>query len=46
MRVTLVGVLVFVGIAALLIYVGSELQRTNQANATPPPQNPDSSTNS
>ena len=45
MKVTLVGVLVFVGIAALLVYVASELQRTSQAKAAQPPQNPDSSIN-
>jgi hypothetical protein len=45
MRVTLLGVLAFVGIVALLIYVGNELQRTNQAKAVQPPQNPDPSKN-
>lgn len=46
MRVTLLGVLAFIGIAVLLVYVTSELQRTNQAKAPQPPQNPDSSINS
>jgi hypothetical protein len=45
MKVTLVGVLVFVGIAVLLVYVASELQRTDQAKDPEPPQNPDSSIN-
>jgi hypothetical protein len=45
MRVTLLGVLAFIGVVALLIYVGNELQRTNQAKAAEPPQNPDSSIN-
>jgi hypothetical protein len=45
MKVTLFGVLAFVGIVALVIYVGNELQRANQAKAAQPPQNPDSSTN-
>jgi hypothetical protein len=41
MRVTLLGVLVFIGIAALLIYVANELQRTNQARSAQPPQSPE-----
>lgn len=45
MKVTLVGVLAFIGIAALVVYVASELQRTNQAKAPQSPQNPDSSIN-
>jgi hypothetical protein len=45
MRITLLGVLAFIGIAVLLVYVANELQRTNQAKAVPPPQNPDSSIN-
>ena len=44
MRVTLLGVLAMIGIVVVLVYVANELQRTNQANADQPPQNPDSST--
>jgi len=45
MKITLLGVLALIGIVALLVYVGSELQRTSQAKAVPPPPNPDSSMN-
>jgi hypothetical protein len=45
MRVTLLGVLAVIGVFALLVYVGNEWHRTNQAKPVPPPQNPDSSTN-
>jgi hypothetical protein len=45
MKITLLGVIAFIGIAVLLVYVASELQRTNQAKAPQPPQNPDSSIN-
>jgi hypothetical protein len=45
MKVTLVGILVFVGIAALLIYVANELQKANPTKGAQPPQNPDSSIN-
>ena len=45
MRITLLGLLVLVGAAALLVYVAYELHRTSQANAVQPPQNPDPSTN-
>jgi hypothetical protein len=43
MRVTLLGVLALIGTAALLVYIGNELQRTSQAKALQPPQNSDSS---
>jgi hypothetical protein len=42
MKITLLGVLAFIGIAALLIYVGGELQRKNKAKADQPPENPPS----
>jgi len=51
MKVTLMGVLAFIGIAALLVLVLNELQRTNQGKSDQPSQppnprqNPDSSTN-
>ncbi len=40
MKITLLGVLACVGIAALLLYVGSELQRKSKAKAEQPPENP------
>ena len=40
MKITLLGVVAFVGIAVLLLYVGNELQRRSQAKAAQPPQNP------
>jgi hypothetical protein len=45
MRITLFGAVTLVAISALLVYVGRELYRANQANAPQPPQNPDPSTN-
>jgi threonine/homoserine/homoserine lactone efflux protein len=45
MRFTLFGAVALAGFAALLLYVGYELCRTSQANASQPPQNPDPSTN-
>jgi hypothetical protein len=45
MKITLVGVLVFIGIAALLVYVAGELQKANQTKGAQPPQNSDSSIN-
>lgn len=40
MKVTLLGALAFIGIAALLVLVVKELQRTNQARSDQPPQPP------
>jgi hypothetical protein len=40
MRITMLGVLAWVGVAVLLFHVGKELRRTTQANAVQPPQNP------
>jgi len=46
MRITLLGVLGFVALAALLVYVGYELHRTTKkkepptTNPMPPPVNP------
>jgi hypothetical protein len=42
MKITLLGALAIIGIAALLIYIGNEWQRTSQPKAVPPPQAPDS----
>lgn len=41
MKITLLGVLAFIGITALLLYVGNEWQRTVQAKAAQPPQKPE-----
>jgi hypothetical protein len=46
MRITLLGGIGALAVAALLVYVGYELHRTSQAKAAPPQENPDSSTNS
>ena len=40
MRVTLLGVLSFVVVAALLVYAGYELHRTSQERNAHLPQNP------
>jgi hypothetical protein len=45
MRVTLVGLLVWIAVAVLLVYAVNELSRTTQADTVQPPQNPDASTN-
>ena len=42
MRVTLLGVLTFVVVAALLVYAGYELHRASQERNAQFPQNPDS----
>ena len=42
MRVTLLGVLTFVIVAALLVYAGCESHRASQAGNAQLPQNPDS----
>ena len=42
MRVTLLGVLTFVVVAALLVYAGYESHRASQERNAPLPQNPDS----
>ena len=45
MKITLLGVLALVGILGLLVYVGIESNRTNQAKASPQLPNPPPSTN-
>jgi len=42
MRVTLLGVLAFVVVAALLVYAGYELHRAIQESNAQVPQNPNS----
>ena len=42
MKITLLGVLAVVGTIALLVYIGSEWQKTSDAKAVPPLQPPDS----
>ena len=42
MRVTLLGVLTFVVVAALLVYAGYESHRASQERNAQLPQNPDS----
>ncbi len=42
MRVTLLGVLTLVVVAALLVYAGYELHRASQEGNAQLPQNPDS----
>jgi hypothetical protein len=46
MRITVLGVLALIGIVGLLIYVGFESNRTNQAKASPLPPNRPFSINS
>ena len=42
MRITLLGVLAFVVVAALLVYAGYELQRASQERNAELPRNPNS----
>jgi hypothetical protein len=45
MRVTLLGLLAWVGVAILLVYIGNELRRTTEAKAVRPPLDPGASIN-
>jgi hypothetical protein len=42
MKITLLGVLAMIGIAALLLCIGNEWQRASQKKAAQPSPNPDS----